>query len=204
MAIQLSTKDLGRLAGILSQHGEWQAGRSRIDFMTDVLAGSPRKAELLSQLDLDGTPRAVADRTIQRLMSFGQDLPGREALGLLINKLIARLGDGDDATFLRELLAQDQFASPPVAAHNVTGRHGKETDKTVAKKIIVGNTRKWTLTALGVVSFSLGVFFYFSAPCVPYTSRTGVSVKIVLPCTLFFFLVPLGLSRAVLSTDNER
>ena len=54
--------------------------RSRIDFVLDVLAGSPRKADLVGQLDLDGNPRGTAVRTIQRLMMFGQDRPGRGGL----------------------------------------------------------------------------------------------------------------------------
>ena len=44
MAIQLSQNDFDRLVGILSQHGEWQSVRGRIEFMGDVFAGSPRKA----------------------------------------------------------------------------------------------------------------------------------------------------------------
>lgn len=140
MAIRLSQADFDRLAGILGQHGEWQAVRSRIDFMIEVLAGSPRNVDLLGQLDLDGAPRAVAVRTVNRLMAFGQDQPGRETLGVLINKLIANRGGGDDADFLRELLTRYPFATHPVAARGITGWHGTETDEAVAEKIVGENT----------------------------------------------------------------
>ena len=140
MAIQLSQQDFDRLAGILTQHGEWQTVRTRNDFMVEVLAGSPRKADLRGRIELDGAPHNVAVRTIERLMSFGQDLPGRELLGVLINKLIASLGGGDDADFLHGLLTRYQFETPPVAARSVTGWHGRETGDTVAEKIIGENT----------------------------------------------------------------
>lgn len=140
MAIQLSQDAFDRLVVILGQHGEWQSVRGRIDFVGDVFAGSPRKSDLLTQLDLDGTPRGTAVRVIERLTTFGQDTPGREALGLLVNKLIAYLGGGDDVEFLRELLSGYPFSTPPVAARAIGGWRGKETEQSVAEKIIGENT----------------------------------------------------------------
>jgi V8-like Glu-specific endopeptidase len=140
MAIRLSSDDFDHLSRVLSEHNEWLAVRSRIDFMMDVLAGSPRNGDLLSQLDLDGTPRATAVRTIQRLITFGQDQPGREALGVLINKLIASRGGGEEANFLRELLSQYPFTTHPVAVRAMAGWHGKEADDAIAEKIIGENT----------------------------------------------------------------
>jgi hypothetical protein len=92
MAIQLSRDDFDRLVGVLSQDSEWRAVRGRNDFMMDVLAGSPRKTDLLGLLDLDGPPRGTAVRTIEQLTTFGQDQPGRESIGVLINKLIVSRG----------------------------------------------------------------------------------------------------------------
>lgn len=140
MAIQLSQADFDRLVGILSQHGEWQTVRGRIDFMADVFAGSPRKADILPQLDLDGTPRGTSVRVIQRLSTFGQDQRGRESLGVLINKLIAYLGGGVDADFLRAVLEKYPLDTPPVAARKVAGWRGQETEEGVAEKIIGENT----------------------------------------------------------------
>jgi hypothetical protein len=140
MAIQLSPCEYDRLVDILSEHGEWQSARSRIDFMADVFAGSPRKADILRQLDLDGAPRGTAVRVIERLTTFGQDAPGRESLGVLINKLIAYLGGGDNADFLRNMLAGDQFTTQPVAARGIAGWRGRETEQGVAERIIGENT----------------------------------------------------------------
>jgi V8-like Glu-specific endopeptidase len=140
MPIQFSQDDFDRLVGILSQHGEWQSVRGRIDFMADVFAGSPRKADILTQLDLDGNPRGTAVRVIQRLSTFGQDEPGRESLGVLINKLIAYLGGGGDADFLRDVLERYPLDTHPVAARSIAGWHGRETEQGVAEKIIGENT----------------------------------------------------------------
>jgi V8-like Glu-specific endopeptidase len=140
MSIQLSQVDLDKLTEILSQHGEWLSVRGRIDFMGDVFSGSARKASILSQLDLDGTPRSTAVRTIQRLMTFGRDEPGRESLGVLINKLIAYLGGGDQADFLRDLLVRYPFATKPVAVGSLGDWRGRETEEMVAEKIIGENT----------------------------------------------------------------
>jgi V8-like Glu-specific endopeptidase len=157
MAIQLSQDDFDRLSTMLGHHGEWLAVRSRIDLMTDVLAGSPRREDILGQLDLDGTPRRTAVRTIQRLASFGQDRPGREALGVLINKLIASLGDGDDASFLRHLLGRYPFTTQPVATNGLTIWRGKETEETVTEKIIGENTLRDIYVLRALLDLASGV-----------------------------------------------
>ena len=140
MSIELSQTDFDKLVLILSQHGEWQAVRARIDFMADVFAGSPRKWDILTQLDLDGSPRGTAVRVIQRLTTFGQDEPGRESVGVLINKLIAHLGHGRDAEYLRNMIARYPLATRPVAAHGIATWHGRDTDHVMAEKIIGENT----------------------------------------------------------------
>jgi V8-like Glu-specific endopeptidase len=140
MGIELSRDDFDRLCNILSRHGEWQSVRGRIDFVADVFAGSPRKADIITQLDLDGTPRGTAVRVIERLSTFGQDEPGRESLGVLINKLIAYLGSGDDADFLRDVLIRYPFTMQPVAARGIVGWRGRESEQDVTEKIIGENT----------------------------------------------------------------
>ncbi|MCA9970698.1 MAG: hypothetical protein KC425_10810 [Anaerolineales bacterium] len=100
----LAPADFDRLAGLLAALPEFRASTRRIDFLDDVFAGSPRRADILGLLDLDGAPRGVAVRLIERLMRFGQDEPGRESLAVLVNKLLAYTGGGADADFLRGLL----------------------------------------------------------------------------------------------------
>lgn len=108
--------------------------------MIDVFAGSPR-TDILTQLDLDGAPLGTAVRVIDTLAKFGQDVPGRESLGVLINKLIGYLGGGAEADFLRDVYKRYKFRTQPVAAAQGIGDwHGKETDQSVAEKIIGENT----------------------------------------------------------------
>jgi V8-like Glu-specific endopeptidase len=195
-AIQLSGDDFDHLSNVLSQHGEWQAVRSRIDFLVDVLVGSPRNVELRAQLDLDGTPRATAVRTIQRLMTFGQDQLGREALGVLINKLIASRGGGEEADFLRELLTRYPFTTQPVAVHAMERWHGNETDAAVAEKIIGENTLRdvYFLEVLldlvaGVVRVhgpEIGTGFLISPDLLMTNQHVISSVAIAKECTFQF------------------
>jgi V8-like Glu-specific endopeptidase len=140
MAIDLSREDFDRLTSILGTHGEWQSVRGRIDFMMDVFSGSPRKMDILAQLDLDGTPRGTAVRVIERLAAFGQDQAGRESLGVLVNKVIAYLGGGEDADFLRDVLSRYPFTTRPVAARGIRTWRGRETEERVAEKIIGDNS----------------------------------------------------------------
>ncbi len=140
MAIQLAEGDFDRLAGILGRHGEWQTVHGRIDVMGAVLEGSPRKHDILKQISLDGTPGGTAVRVIRHLSTFGQDEPGRESLGVLINKLLAYLGGGDDADLLRDLLARYPFTTSPVAARGLDAWRGTETEGDLAERIIGENT----------------------------------------------------------------
>ncbi len=140
MAITLSQTDFDRLRILLSQSSNWGNVRDRVSFMTDVFAGSPRKQDILGQLDLDGAPGTVASRVIQRLMVFGQDELGREALGVLINRLLSEIGGGDDADFLRGLLERYSFTTSPIATKQVGRWKGSESNTSVAEKIIGENT----------------------------------------------------------------
>ncbi|MCL5999372.1 MAG: trypsin-like peptidase domain-containing protein [Chloroflexi bacterium] len=141
MAIKLSTPDFDRLVAILGAQPDFRTVQGRVDFMSDVFAGSTRRDDLLASLNLDGNPRGVAVRVIERLTTFGQDEPGREALGVLINKLLIYIGAGDDADFLRDLLKRYPFQTPPAATRGITDDwRGRDTPEHVLEKIIGENT----------------------------------------------------------------
>ncbi len=140
MPIELASEDFSKLVSILSQHSEWQTVRGRVDFLTHVFAGSSRQHDILTQLNLDGHARGTAVQIIDRLQKFGQDEPGREALGVLINRLISYIGAGEDAQFLGHLLSRYPFQTKPVAAHAVAGWQGFEDSQDVAEKVIGENT----------------------------------------------------------------
>jgi hypothetical protein len=119
MSIQLTQPDFEHLVTLLSQHSDWLSTQARVDLMRDVFAGSPRRATILGGLNLDGAPRLAAVRVIDELASFGMDEPGRESLGVLVNKLIAYKGDGAEVDFLRDLLHRYPFATRPIASRRV-------------------------------------------------------------------------------------
>ncbi|MBF6339927.1 trypsin-like peptidase domain-containing protein [Nocardia abscessus] len=141
MSINLESRDFARVVEILSALPEFRTGRSRIDLMTDVFAGTSRADDVITTLDLDGSPRAVAVRVVQRLQSFGQDEPGRETLGVLINKMLAYLGAGEHADDLRDILARYPFETTPTAdSRGITGWSGRESPGAVHERIIGENT----------------------------------------------------------------
>ncbi|MCP4423016.1 MAG: trypsin-like peptidase domain-containing protein [Chloroflexi bacterium] len=138
--LQLSQTDFERLVGLLASMPEFRTAAGRVDFLDDVFAGSPRKDDVLTLINLDGNPRGVAVRVITRLTQFGQAEPGRETLGVLINKLLSYIGGGADADFLRGLFDRYPLAGVPVSARGVADWRGREQPRDVQEKIIGENT----------------------------------------------------------------
>ena len=137
---QLTPDDSERLVGLLSAMPEFRTVQGRVDFLDDVFAGSPRKNDLLSLINLDGNPRGVAVRVITRLTQFGQAEPGQETLGVLINKLLSYIGSGTDANFLRDLFTRYPLKGTPVSTRGVVDWRGREDAANVQEKVIGENT----------------------------------------------------------------
>lgn len=137
---QLSQGDFDRLASLLANMPEFRTVNGRVDFLDDVFAGSPRKNDLLSLINLDGNPRGVAVRVITRLVQFGQDKAGQETLGVLVNKLLSYIGSGQDADFLHGLFDTYPLAGTPASVRGVTDWRGRERPADVQEKIIGENT----------------------------------------------------------------
>ena len=112
---QLTSTDSDQLATILATLPEFRSSSRRIDFLDDVFAGSTRQQDILSLIDVDGAPRGTAVRLINRLTNFGQDEPGQETLGVLINKLLTYVGSGPEADFLRRLFDRYPLKTTPAA-----------------------------------------------------------------------------------------
>jgi V8-like Glu-specific endopeptidase len=140
MSIPLTKEDFTHLTGILRELPDFRTVNRRVDFLDDVFAGSPRKGDVLGLLDVDGAPQAVAVRLITRLTQFGQDEPGQETLGVLINKLLTYLGGGEDADFLRSLFTRYPLKGSPAATRGLDDWRGRESPQDVQEKIIGENT----------------------------------------------------------------
>ncbi len=147
MAIDLLQDDFQRITRILAGMTDWQGVQSRIDFTRDVFAGSPRQQDILNNLNLDGRPQPVAVRTVAFLAQFGQDRPGQETLGILINKMIEYQGLNEDSLYLEDVLRQYPFKTKPIARSAVTvAWRGDDTEDEIKEKIIGENTLRHVLT----------------------------------------------------------
>ena len=141
MSVQLTTEDFNQLTNILRQLPDFRTVDRRVDLLDDVFAGSPRRNDVLGLLSVDGTPQAVAVRLITRLTQFGQDEPGQETLGVLLNKLLVYSGGGDEADFLRSLFSRYALKGTPAAARSLDEEwRGRESPQDVQEKIIGENT----------------------------------------------------------------
>lgn len=139
--IDLNTEDHDRLVRILSNHPDWQLPSDRVTFLGDVFIGTPRRQDIQALIDLSGAPRPAALRTINRLAHFGQVVPGREALGVLINKLLSYGGDSADAAFLRGLFQRYPFEMAPVITQDLRETwRGQETTNSVRDGVVRAST----------------------------------------------------------------
>lgn len=142
MSVQISQPDFLKLVGIVAKIPEFRTVRDRVDLLTMTLRGVPRADDILGQLDLDGNPRIVSVRVVERLITFGRVTPDKEALGVFVNMIIDYGGEGDESDFLRELL--DRYAldrpvvkSPVLVADDWKGR---DSTSSVQEKIFGENT----------------------------------------------------------------
>lgn len=117
MPVELTRPDFNRLIRLLRELPDFKLADKRVDFVEDVFYASPRKEDILGHLDLAGAPHEVALRLVQRLLYFGQDVPGHEVLDLLIEKLLdSYIGAGDNADFLLGLRTRYALTGSVAAA----------------------------------------------------------------------------------------
>lgn len=140
MSVQLTQSDFNRLAGLLAALPDFRTPDSRLDFLDGIFAGSPRRDDILGQINVSGTPRGVAIRVINTLTRFGQDEPGQETLGVLVNTLLSYIGSGEDADFLRTLFTRYPLQGEPLATRGLDQWRGSESPSGVQEKIIGENT----------------------------------------------------------------
>jgi V8-like Glu-specific endopeptidase len=138
--MRLDQPDFDRLVSLLSSMQDWQLPQDRAAFVRDVFQGSPRRDSILSQIHLGSTARTDAVNFISFLMDFGQDEPGRETLGILINKLLSYIGYGDAASDLRSILARYPLSTVAVSTKQIETWRGDDNPESVQEKIIGENT----------------------------------------------------------------
>ena len=138
---QLAAADRARLIDLLVARQEFRTEERRDAFIEEMLAGSPRKGHIQGQISLSGPPRQFAGHLLTVLTQFGQDEPGQEVLGLLLNHLLTYVGStGPDADFLRGLFARYPLKTKPISARDMPAWRGHESPTAVQEKIIGENT----------------------------------------------------------------
>jgi V8-like Glu-specific endopeptidase len=137
---QLRPEDRSHLIDLLIARPEFRLAERRDAFIEEMLAGSPRKGHIQGQINLDGPPRQFAGHLLNVLTQFGQDEPGQEVLGLLLNQLLPYLGGGPDADFVHDLFSRYPLKTNPVATRPMPAWRGHESPAAVQEKIIGENT----------------------------------------------------------------
>jgi V8-like Glu-specific endopeptidase len=137
---QLATEDRNHLIDLLITRPEFRTEDRRDAFIEEMLAGSPRKGHIQGQINLSGPPRQFAGHLLTVLTQFGQDEPGQEVLGLLLNHLLPYFGGSADADFLRDLFNRYPLKTNPVSTRDLPTWRGHESPTAVQEKIIGENT----------------------------------------------------------------
>jgi V8-like Glu-specific endopeptidase len=148
---QLSQEDFNRLVRILEELGPFQTHDRRLDFLSEAFAGSPRKRDILGLFDVSGTPRSVAVRLVNKLTQFGQDKPGQETLGLLINTLLTVSGESPDTDFLRGLFDRYPFGIKPISKSPRQEPPGAMIPP-IKERFLKPEDRTWLASSIGNLS----------------------------------------------------
>ena len=140
--LELQREDFRRLATLVQDLPEFANVRDRRRLVAGALEGAPRASTLLAGLDLDGSPRGVAVEVIKTLAQFGQVAYGKEALGVLLNELLDRIGEGENQDFIRTLFANYPLDRPVVRNRPIPldQWRGTASVEDVREKIIGENT----------------------------------------------------------------
>lgn len=103
--LSLNKPDFDQLVKLLVV--EFNTGTRPRAFLQAAFAGSPHEQTLLGSIEFDGGARDLSIQIVSRVCAFGQDIPGRESLVLIVNELKARLGeDAGRRNFLDGLVAK--------------------------------------------------------------------------------------------------
>ena len=142
MTVELQREDFRHLVSLVQDVPDFANVRDRRRLVVGALEGIPRASAILSGLDLDGNPRSVAVEVIKTLAQFGQVAYGKEALGVFLNELLDRIGDGEEQDFIRSLFTRYPLDRPVVRNRPIPldQWRGTASAEDVREKIIGENT----------------------------------------------------------------
>ena len=112
MTITLDPTDRQQLIDLLIDTDALTPQTRALDFVNKMLQYSPRQRDLKRQIDVSKTPGQLAEALVHRLAdAFGQDMPGRESLVLLIDALKPEVGS-EQKDFLDGLVRKYRLLQP--------------------------------------------------------------------------------------------
>lgn len=152
MTVQLTSDDFRKLVDTIATDVNFRSVRDRWRLVAGALEGSPRADDVLSTLDLDGTPRGVAVEVVERLSQFGRVTTDKEALGVFLNYLLFFKGEEDaEAGLIRRVIQSYSLDRPVIPDADMSQWRGHETRAGVEEKIIGEDTlRHVRILALGL------------------------------------------------------
>lgn len=93
MSVTLSKQDFDQLIELMLTSNVVRNPLVAQTFIDSILVGSPREMDIASDITLGGNARTTAVNLIMKLCKFGQDMPGRESLVLLVDGLKPHVGN---------------------------------------------------------------------------------------------------------------
>lgn len=112
MTVELTQPDFQALVKLVQTQNEFGSSRDRRRFIANAIEGFDKSNTILSRIDFDGNSMGVATELIRFLINFGQVAPGREALGVFLDHLLANIGFGENADYIADIVEKYALNSP--------------------------------------------------------------------------------------------
>jgi formylglycine-generating enzyme required for sulfatase activity len=116
LSIQLSQPDFQRLTQIIQKLPDFANVRDRRRLVAAAFEGVPKADVILSQLDLDGTPKAVSEEVVLFLCRFGQIDDGKEPIWVFLDYILPVTSD-EDTAFIQNLFQNYPSNKPDSSSH---------------------------------------------------------------------------------------
>ncbi len=104
MSIELVSTDFQKLIRIVQRQPSFVGETERRSLIRLGFGNASQAQVIMSQLDFSGTPMNAAVTIVSFLCQYGQVERGIEAVGVLIDQLLANMGLSEDADFLADIV----------------------------------------------------------------------------------------------------
>ena len=106
VVMNLSRPEFQQLTQIVQRQPGFALENQRYDLVYKTLQGISHSEAILGQIGFSGPAASVAVEIVRVLGDFGTVSPGREALIVFVEQILAEMGGSEDADFLARLIEQ--------------------------------------------------------------------------------------------------